>query len=105
MPIYEYVCNSCGHELEILQGMNEKPVKDCPACSRSALHRKISAAAFHLKGTGWYATDFKDKDKAASAKKEKNDEKPDSTDKKKETSDSDSDKKKGKTESTAKKEP
>mgnify|MGYP006429544819 CR=1 FL=1 len=59
MPIYEYVCDECGHELEALQGMSDAMLTDCPACGNPALRRKISAAAFRLKGSGWYETDFK----------------------------------------------
>lgn len=63
MPIYEYVCKSCGHELESLQSMSEDPLKDCPACGEPQLRRKISAAGFRLGGKGWYETDFKTRDK------------------------------------------
>jgi putative FmdB family regulatory protein len=59
MPIYEYACEGCGHELETLQKMSEAPLVDCPACHQPRLRRLISAAGFQLKGTGWYATDFK----------------------------------------------
>ncbi|KAF0283191.1 FmdB family zinc ribbon protein [Spiribacter roseus] len=59
MPIYEYVCDDCGHELEALQGLNDEMLVECPACAHPALRRKISAAAFRLKGSGWYETDFK----------------------------------------------
>jgi len=59
VPIYEYVCKSCDHELEAIQGMSDEPLTDCPACGAAALERKISAAAFRLKGGGWYETDFK----------------------------------------------
>ena len=59
MPIYEYVCDDCSHELEALQGINDDVLSECPACHHSALRRKISAAAFRLKGSGWYETDFK----------------------------------------------
>lgn len=59
MPIYEYVCKSCDHELEAIQAMSDEPLTDCPACGAAALERKISAAAFRLKGGGWYETDFK----------------------------------------------
>jgi putative FmdB family regulatory protein len=59
MPIYEYVCDDCGHELEALQGLSEDPLTDCPECHEARLRRKISAAAFRLKGGGWYETDFK----------------------------------------------
>jgi putative FmdB family regulatory protein len=59
MPIYEYRCNDCGHELERIQRMSEDPLRDCPACEKPELQRLISAAAFRLKGAGWYETDFK----------------------------------------------
>jgi putative FmdB family regulatory protein len=63
MPIYEYVCESCGHELEAMQKMSEAALTDCPACGRPALKKRISAAGFVLKGGGWYVTDFRDKGK------------------------------------------
>jgi len=59
MPIYEYRCSSCGHELEKLQRMSDEPLRDCPDCGRPELRRLISAAGFRLKGSGWYETDFK----------------------------------------------
>ena len=59
MPIYEYRCVQCGHELEKIQRMSEEPLKDCPACEKPQLRRLISASAFRLKGGGWYETDFK----------------------------------------------
>ncbi|MFM9816329.1 UNVERIFIED_CONTAM: zinc ribbon domain-containing protein [Spiribacter pallidus] len=59
MPIYEYICDDCGHELEALQGLSDDPLTDCPQCDNARLRRKISAAAFRLKGGGWYETDFK----------------------------------------------
>lgn len=63
MPIYEYQCQSCGHELEKLQKISDAPLSDCPECNTSSLSKKISAAGFRLKGTGWYETDFKNKGK------------------------------------------
>ncbi|MEM7100698.1 MAG: zinc ribbon domain-containing protein [Pseudomonadota bacterium] len=59
MPIYEYVCESCGHELEAIQKMSDEPLRTCPACQMDDLKKKISATAFRLKGGGWYETDFK----------------------------------------------
>jgi putative FmdB family regulatory protein len=59
MPIYEYVCKACGHEHEALQKLSAEPLKDCPICEKTELVKKISAAGFRLKGTGWYETDFK----------------------------------------------
>lgn len=63
MPIYEYQCDACGHTLEALQKLSDDPLKECPACQKAALKKLISAAAFHLKGSGWYETDFKSKGK------------------------------------------
>ncbi len=76
MPIYEYACSACGHRLEAIQKMAEAPLTDCPACGKPELKKLLSAAGFHLKGSGWYQTDFKDKGKTAAA------EKTDSTDSK-----------------------
>jgi putative FmdB family regulatory protein len=59
VPIYEYRCESCEHRLEKLQKMSEGDLVDCPECKRPALKRLVSAAAFRLKGGGWYETDFK----------------------------------------------
>jgi len=59
MPIYEYRCESCGHELERMQKISDPPLTDCPQCGQPALRKRISAAAFRLKGGGWYETDFK----------------------------------------------
>lgn len=59
MPIYEYQCKSCGHQLETLQKISDDPLTDCPACTLPELQKKISAAGFRLKGGGWYETDFK----------------------------------------------
>ena len=63
MPIYEYRCESCEHRLEKLQKMSEGDLVDCPECKRPALKRLVSAAAFRLKGGGWYETDFKNDNK------------------------------------------
>ncbi len=59
MPIYEYQCKACGHEYEALQKMSDDPLIHCPACTEPELKKKISAAGFRLKGSGWYETDFK----------------------------------------------
>ena len=59
MPIYEYRCGACGHEKEVLQRMSDKPLTKCPECGKRTFHKLVSAAGFQLKGTGWYATDFK----------------------------------------------
>ncbi len=65
MPIYEYQCESCGHDLEVLQKISDDPLRDCPECRQPALRKLVSAAGFRLKGTGWYATDFKNGSKPA----------------------------------------
>ncbi len=73
MPIYEYRCQSCGHELEKLQKLSDPPLVDCPECGRAELTKLISAAGFRLKGGGWYETDFKKDNKrnlAGDGKKE-----------------------------------
>ncbi len=62
MPIYEYRCAECGHQLEKLQKISDAALLDCPACGKPALQKLVSAAGFRLKGGGWYETDFK-KDK------------------------------------------
>lgn len=59
MPIYEYRCQSCGHELDKLQKMSDSPLIDCPACGKPTLKKLISASGFRLSGSGWYETDFK----------------------------------------------
>lgn len=59
MPIYEYRCASCGHELEALQKLADAQLVDCPACHKPELRKLVSAAGFKLKGSGWYVTDFR----------------------------------------------
>ncbi len=59
MPIYEYRCASCGFQKEYLQKMSDAPMTDCPDCGKATLGKMVTAAGFHLKGSGWYATDFK----------------------------------------------
>jgi putative FmdB family regulatory protein len=59
MPIYEYRCGACGHKLEALQKLSDSPLTDCPACGKARLSKLVTAAGFQLKGSGWYATDFK----------------------------------------------
>lgn len=59
MPIYEYQCKVCGHTFDTLQSFSEEPLIDCPVCKEPALKKLVSQAAFHLKGGGWYVTDFK----------------------------------------------
>lgn len=59
VPIYEYRCEACGFQKEFLQRISDAPLKDCPECGKSALAKMVTAAGFQLKGSGWYATDFK----------------------------------------------
>ncbi len=59
MPIYEYRCTACGHQLEALQKFSDPTLTDCPSCEQSALQRLLSPVGFRLKGGGWYETDFK----------------------------------------------
>jgi len=59
MPIYEYRCGKCGFQKEFLQRLNDAPLTQCPECGKRALSKMVTAAGFQLKGTGWYATDFK----------------------------------------------
>ena len=65
MPIYEYRCAACGHELEALQKITDAPLTSCPACRADKLTKLVSAAGFQLKGSGWYATDFRNGSKPA----------------------------------------
>ena len=78
MPIYQYACVACGHALEALQKINEQPLTDCPQCGETALRKKVTAAAFRLKGSGWYETDFKHQKKPAAAGDGKPSKKPES---------------------------
>ena len=59
MPIYAYKCAACGHAKDVLQKMTDAPLTDCPACGAAAFSKQLTAPGFQLKGTGWYATDFK----------------------------------------------
>ena len=70
MPIYEYRCSACGHEMETLRKLADPPLTECPACHAETLVKKVSAAGFQLKGSGWYVTDFRNGNKPAAAKKD-----------------------------------
>lgn len=59
MPIYEYRCGACGHEMELLQKIADEPLLKCPSCGEEGLRKLISAVGFRFKGGGWYETDFK----------------------------------------------
>jgi putative FmdB family regulatory protein len=102
MPIYEYRCTACGHELEALQKITEAPLSSCPACRADALTKLVTAAGFQLKGSGWYATDFRNGSKPA-AKTANGDAKADgkTTDAKTESSSESKSETKGETKSEA----
>ena len=59
MPIYAYKCESCGHAKDVLQKISDAPLTDCPACGKATFAKQLTAAGFQLKGSGWYATDFR----------------------------------------------
>ena len=59
MPIYAYKCDSCGHAKDVLQKMSDDPLTKCPSCGAPTFNKQLTAAGFQLKGSGWYATDFK----------------------------------------------
>ena len=59
MPIYAYKCESCGHAKDVLQKISDAPLTDCPACGQATFSKQLTAAGFQLKGSGWYATDFR----------------------------------------------
>ena len=59
MPIYAYRCSACGHAKDVLQKLSDAPLTECPACGQAAFSKQVTAAGFQLKGSGWYATDFK----------------------------------------------
>ena len=67
MPIYGYRCSSCGFEKDVMQKISAAPLTDCPSCGASTFTKQLSAAGFQLKGSGWYATDFKGGGTAAGA--------------------------------------
>lgn len=69
MPIYEYQCSKCNHHLEVIQKMSDDALKECPECHQPCLTKLVSAAGFQLKGTGWYATDYKSSNKTTSGAK------------------------------------
>lgn len=59
MPIYAYKCSACGHARDVLQKMSDPVLTVCPACGAESFTKQLTAAGFQLKGSGWYATDFK----------------------------------------------
>lgn len=101
VPIYEYQCNACGETFEVFLNASDKPVKKCEYCKSTKIQKLISNCSFQLKGTGWYATDYANKDKNSAGKTKKKDDEKGSTETKaaadtsssSKTSDSASDKK------------
>ncbi len=69
MPIYEYRCSDCGFQKEYLQRLSEPPIGVCPSCNKTTFAKMLTAAGFHLKGSGWYATDFKNQGSKPAAEK------------------------------------
>ena len=67
MPIYDYECKNCGHVFDVLQKMSDDPLTECPECGKPDLRKLLSAPNFHLKGGGWYETDFKTDKKRSAA--------------------------------------
>ncbi len=70
MPIYDFQCTSCGHKLELLRKISEPSTTTCPNCQQETFSKMLSAPSFQLSGSGWYATDFKDKKDNKSPSKE-----------------------------------
>jgi len=81
MPIYEYVCQKCGHHLEVMQKMSDKPLSKCPEC-KGKLEKIFSQTAVQFKGTGWYVSDYTNRGKAEKADKGDKSDKGDKGDKK-----------------------
>ena len=69
MPLYEYECDACGHRFEVIQKFSDQPIDKCPKCG-GRIHKLKSAPAFHLKGSGWYITDYAKRDQPAVSKDE-----------------------------------
>ncbi|MBW2367668.1 MAG: zinc ribbon domain-containing protein [Deltaproteobacteria bacterium] len=84
MPIYEYECDSCGAVKEVIQKFSDKPLRACSQCS-GKLRKLVSQSSFHLKGSGWYVTDYADKKQSTKASPETESEKPAEPKKKTET--------------------
>lgn len=68
MPIYAYRCESCGFAKDVLQKMSDAPLSDCPECGKASFKKQLTAAGFQLKGTGWYATDFRNNGSTGASK-------------------------------------
>ena len=97
MPIYAYKCSSCGHGADVMQKLSDAPLTVCTACGQPTFSKQITAAGFQLKGSGWYATDFKNGSKGAKKEPAAGD-KPAETTAESKTTESSADKKSDSTE-------
>ena len=70
MPIYAYRCSACGHAEDVMQKMSAEPLTECPQCREATFSKQLTAPGFQLKGSGWYASDFKGGSSAPSTPKE-----------------------------------
>ena len=82
MPIYEYLCETCGYQFEEVQKFNEPPIDECPDCGKKSARRQISMSAFHLKGGGWYKDGYSGKSSESEKTEKSGKEKTDDLDKK-----------------------
>ena len=82
MPIYEYLCVSCGHQFEEVQKSNEPPISECPDCGKNSASRQVSMSAFHLKGGGWYKDGYSGVSNESEKTEKSGKEKTDDSDKK-----------------------
>lgn len=73
MPIYDYQCSSCGHEIEVIQKISDDPLTTCPDCNTETLSKCVTAPSFRLGGSGWYETDFKTSNKKNLSKSDSKD--------------------------------
>lgn len=80
MPIYAYRCDACGHTKDVLQKLSDAPLSTCPACGAQSFNKQLTAAGFQLKGSGWYATDFKGSGAGPKPEEKKSEDKPAATD-------------------------
>lgn len=76
MPIYDYQCSACGHEIEVMQKISDAALTTCPDCGAEALSKCVTAPSFRLGGSGWYETDFKTTNKKNLSKSDNKEVKP-----------------------------
>ena len=103
MPIYEYTCQKCGHHLEVMQKMSDKPLTKCPEC-KGKLEKIFSQTSFQLKGSGWYVSDYAGRGKKEKTDKSEKADKTEKTDKGEKTDKADKADKPDKTDKSEKKE-